>query len=149
MSRGEISSDATRTGLCRSQLKIEREIMPILDIEIVMRDGETLPPGFAKLMAKRAGDVLHSAPGNTWVKVRQISPDCYAENDNGASDSPAPVFVSILKGKMPPVDELEREIIALTNATAELCHRPADNVHFIYLPEGKGRIAFGGKLLKR
>ena len=43
--------------------------------------------------------------------------------------------------------ELQTEVDRLTAAIAQICDRPAENVHIIYLPEGAGRIAFGGKVI--
>jgi hypothetical protein len=39
------------------------------------------------------------------------------------------------------------EASRLTEIIAQVCQRPQENVHIFYLPEGAGRVAFGGKLL--
>jgi hypothetical protein len=54
--------------------------------------------------------------------------------------------VTILKAKLPLVNELKREMEQLTQAVAHSCGRPVENVHLFYLPEGKGRVAFGGRV---
>jgi hypothetical protein len=58
-----------------------------------------------------------------------------------------PVFVSILKANLPDEAVMAREVEALTTAVAQLCDRPPENVHIIYLPSGNGRVAFGGQIV--
>ncbi len=38
------------------------------------------------------------------------------------------------------------EVRRLTDAIAAACGRPAENVHLVYAPAGRGRVAFGGRL---
>ena len=121
--------------------------MPILHVEIVTRSGESIRPGLAQELADRTGGVFGSQPGGTWVKVHLLARDEYAENDNTAEDI-FPVFVSILKAKLPAPNELQEEITRLTEAVAQVCDRPRENVHIIYQPEGTGRVAFGGRLVQ-
>lgn len=119
--------------------------MPILNIEIVMRPGENLPPGLATELADRTGEIFDSPAGNTWVKVYLIPAEYYAENSS-APNGIFPVFVSVLKAKRPSPDALQVEVNRLTTAIAQICNRPQENVHIIYSPEGRGRVAFGGNL---
>lgn len=56
--------------------------MPILDVEIVLGVGEKLPAGLAGAIAFEVGLVFGSPAGGTWVKVYELSPDHYAENDS-------------------------------------------------------------------
>jgi phenylpyruvate tautomerase PptA (4-oxalocrotonate tautomerase family) len=121
--------------------------MPILDVEIVLEPGEALRPGLAGELADRAGEVFGAAPGTTWVKLRAISADHYAENQTGRPADVFPVFVSVLKAKLPPLNERQREVTRLTEAVARVCRRAPENVHILYLPEGAGRMAFGGTLV--
>ena len=120
--------------------------MPIVDVEIITRPDEPQRPDLAVELADRAGEVFGSAPGNTWVKVHFISGDNYAEN-LAAPGSVFPVFVSVLKAKLPAPDLLQAEAARLTAVIARACQRPPENVHILYLPEGAGRAAFGGRLL--
>ena len=46
--------------------------MPILTIEVVLADDEELAPGEARALADAAGEVLGSAPGTTWVRLRTL-----------------------------------------------------------------------------
>jgi phenylpyruvate tautomerase PptA (4-oxalocrotonate tautomerase family) len=121
--------------------------MPILDVEIVLEPGEALRPELAGELADRAGEVFGAAPGTTWVKVRAVPAEHYAENQSGHSTELHPVFVSVLKAKLPPPDERQREVTRLTEAVARACRRPPENVHILYLPEGAGRMAFGGRIV--
>lgn len=122
--------------------------MPILHVEIVARPNESLSQERVSELAHRAGEILDSPPGGTWVKVQLIPREHYAENDN-ALDRLYPIFVSILKAKWPPSRNLEEEVQLLTRVIAEICNRPEENVHLVYLPEGQGRVAFGGRLVSR
>ncbi len=121
--------------------------MPILEIEIVVRPGESLPDGLAPDLADRAGTIFGSSPGGTWVKVRALSRADYAENGGGPPPAVLPVFVSVVRARMPAPDALQAEVARLTTAVAGLCRRPEENVHVVYAPAAAGRQAFGGKLV--
>lgn len=120
--------------------------MPILSIEIVTRPNEDFPPNLAAVLADRAGQIFNSEPGGTWVKVTVIASEHYAENLSPAG-SFYPVFVSVLKAAIPAVSALRAEAAQLAAAVAQVCSRPQENVHILYLPEGTGRVAFGGELI--
>jgi phenylpyruvate tautomerase PptA (4-oxalocrotonate tautomerase family) len=122
--------------------------MPILDVEIVVRPNESLPRELAAELANRAGEIFGAPPGTTWVKVRSIARKNYAENGAGPPEGVFPVFVSVLKVKLPPPDTIQIEVVRLTEAIAQVCARPKENVHIVYLPEGAGRVAFGGKVVR-
>jgi phenylpyruvate tautomerase PptA (4-oxalocrotonate tautomerase family) len=120
--------------------------MPILTVEIVARLEEEWDADFAQQLAHRAGEIFASSAGGTWVKVHFIPHEQYAEN----SQEPValhPVFVSILKANLPDKDGMAKEVRQLTTAVAQLCQRPPENVHIIYLPAGNGRVAFGGRIV--
>lgn len=120
--------------------------MPILTVEIVTRPEERFPAELAQALADRAGVILHSAPRHTWVTVRFIASEHYAENQNSSVDI-YPVFVSILKATIPAPEPLQAEVAELTVAIGQCCNRRPEQVHIIYLPQGAGRVAFGGKVL--
>ncbi len=120
--------------------------MPIVEVEIVMSPVELLDASHAALVAERLGEIFDSAPGTTWVKLRKIARQHYAENGGGPPMGTLPIFVSILKQEMPAKNQLRDEIRLLTTAIAEICDRPEQNVHILYLPEAAGRIAFGGNM---
>lgn len=122
--------------------------MPVLDIEIVAPDlTQNLPADLTQSLADSAAQVFGSKPGTVWVKVQTILAANYAEN-GGAPDGVYPVFVSVLKSKVPKGSELEEEISQLTEVIAKVLNRAPENVHIFYQPDGAGRVAFGGKLVK-
>lgn len=119
--------------------------MPILEVEIVIRPSEVLhPQSLVSELANRAGDIFLAAPGTTWVKLRALGSEYYAENGCAAGEY-FPVFVTVLKASLPDPSTMQREIAALTAAVAQACGRPPENVHIFYLPAAAGRAAFGGK----
>lgn len=120
--------------------------MPILNIEIVLHPAELSDPGLAAALAERAGAAFGAAPGTTWVRLHYLPAGQYAE-DGGPAEEIAPVFVSVLKARLPPAEALPAEAARLAEAIAAVCGRPAENVHIIYEPAGAGRVAFGGRLL--
>jgi phenylpyruvate tautomerase PptA (4-oxalocrotonate tautomerase family) len=120
--------------------------MPILDVELVLAPGETPVSDLAARLADAAGQVFGSEPRRTWVKLRFMEAGLYAENNNPAGGI-YPVFVTVLKSRLPIGGELESEIKSLTEALAEVCDRSLENVHIFYQPEGAGRVAFGGNLI--
>jgi len=120
--------------------------MPIVDIEIVLRPNETLRKEMVTDLADELGEILQSPQGGTWVRVRGLPADHYAEN-GGMPEGAYPVFVSIIKSELPTRDEMQKEVEKITGAVAQICGRPSENVHVIYQPQGKGRVAFGGKIV--
>ena len=121
--------------------------MPILEVEIV-GEPQGDRAGLAQRLADAAADVLGSAPQGTWVRLRILPTEDYAEN-GGALPGVAPVFVSVLQRASPPDAERADEVRRLTEAIAGACGRPAANVHVRYEPDAAGRQAFGGKLVWR
>jgi phenylpyruvate tautomerase PptA (4-oxalocrotonate tautomerase family) len=122
--------------------------MPILEIEIVTRPAEVLRSDLAAEIADRAGEVFGSAPGATWVRVHALPAESYAENGGGPPAGVYPVFVSVLKSKLPDATGLEREARQLAETVGRTCSRHPENVHILYLPEGAGRVAFGGNVIR-
>ena len=127
-------------------MEVEAESMPILDVEIVTREGEVLRPSLAREIASAAAAAIGSSAGSTWVRLHELPAHAYAED--GETGDVAPVFVSVLKARVPSDDDLVREVERLTAAVAGACERPRDSVHVLYEPPAHGRIAFGGKLVR-
>lgn len=129
--------------------------MPILDIELIASDsahsstgsGQSLPAELTQSLADAAAQVFGSPQGTVWVKVRVIPSAQYAE-DNGTPLGVYPVFVTVLKSRVPEGSALEDEIARLTQVIARVLNRPDTNVHIFYQADGAGRVAFGGKLVK-
>lgn len=121
--------------------------MPILDIEVVRHPGETLDHKLVVDLANRAGEIFGSPAGSTWVKLRSLSQENYAENGSNSTVDCFPVFVSVLIARFPSPEKMQIEVAKLTAAIAKVCARPEENVHIIYLPEGAGRVSFGGIII--
>lgn len=120
--------------------------MPILEVGLV----SSYQPNarIAQDIADACAPVLGAEVGQVWVKVRRISREQYAENGRGDPCPDQPVFVKVTMGEVPPPEELREQAKALTKAVAKACDRPIENVHVLYEPSAKGRIAFGGKLVE-
>lgn len=122
--------------------------MPVLDIEIVIGTEEQLPIDLAQRIAHRAGEIFNTPAGHTWVMVHRMERGLYAENDVALDEGVKPVLVRVLKARMPPEEQLLDEVQLLTLALAQLLNRPFENIHIIYEPEARGRVAFGGRLVE-
>jgi phenylpyruvate tautomerase PptA (4-oxalocrotonate tautomerase family) len=120
--------------------------MPILEITVVLKQGESLSTRFAPAIADAASAVFDSPAGRTWVRVSSIEPGMYAEDGGGPPAGIAPVFVSVLKASLGDGEALVQEARRLAEAIATVIGRPRENVHIIYEAPGLGRIAFGGRL---
>jgi phenylpyruvate tautomerase PptA (4-oxalocrotonate tautomerase family) len=123
-------------------------LMPVVEVEVVLRAGETLRPQLAKALADALGHIFAAPPRTTWIRLRGLAAEDYAEN---ADDPPAgerPVFVSVLQKRRPRRSEMQQEVDRITAAVADLCGRQTGSVHVIYLPDGAGRVAFGGRIVE-
>ena len=121
--------------------------MPIVDVEIVERPGEGLAPGLAARLADALGGALDAAPGKVWVRLRALAAGHYAESGAGEG-RPSPVFVTLLASVPPEGGELDRMVGRVTEAVSRVACRPAENVHVLVQPAARGRIAFGGKVVR-
>lgn len=73
--------------------------MPVVEVEVVLRPGENLPPGLAAALADGAGQVFNAPPGTTWVRLRGLDTAYYAESGGEPTGGIIPVFVT---GSKPP-----------------------------------------------
>jgi len=119
--------------------------MPIIDIEIVCRAEEALPDGMASTLADSLGEVFAAEPGKVWVRVRALSETFYAEN---LSEAPRPVFVTVLTGVPLEGEILKLHAEQITAAVSDITHCARENVHVLFEPAARGRIAFGGQLVE-
>lgn len=116
--------------------------MPILHVRIVQQSLDPTP-NLAQTIADAAGAIFQSKPNGTWVTIDAHPMAAYAEN-GGAKD--LPVFVDVVLGQWPELDAMRRQAFHLAEAVARACGRPAENIHILFAPPAKGRIAFGGNL---
>lgn len=121
--------------------------MPIVDIRIVTGDPE-LAPNVARRLADAIGRTLGCAPGRAWVRVDLLNAARYAENDSPMEAGGLPVFATVLHADPPQGPARAAEALALATCIAEVLGRPPDRVHVEYASAGRGRIAFGGKLVE-
>jgi hypothetical protein len=121
--------------------------MPILDVEIVVADGETVAVDLSARLADVAAGIFAAVAGTTWVRVRPVPRSLYAENGGGPPQGVHPVLVSVLLADPPAGSELRSQAHRLTAAIATTCERPPENVHLFYQPAARGRVAFGGRLV--
>lgn len=122
----------------------EQDAMPIVDAELVIADNEQIAPNLAAALADAAAKIFGASAGETWVRLRILPLQNYAENGGELDQSIRPVFVTVLEARIPPKEELKREIERLTQEISRICGHPVENVHIFYQPEGRGRVAFGG-----
>lgn len=120
--------------------------MPILKVEIVESPGWSRPRNLARRVADAVAEALGATPQSVWVRVSAITADDYAENGGVPADA-APVFVTIIEKEPPHGAALVAEVAALTNAVASACARTEGDIHLVYEPPGRDRVAFGGRLV--
>jgi phenylpyruvate tautomerase PptA (4-oxalocrotonate tautomerase family) len=118
--------------------------MPIVDVDIVMKAGQSLAEGLAGALADELASAFAAPPGRVWVRLRRLDAEAYAENGVPPKEAPHPVFVTVLHAHPPRGRALESEMILLTSAVARVLRRERASVHVIYAPAGAGRVAFGG-----
>ena len=116
--------------------------MPIVDVELV---GAPAADGLAQRLADDIGSVLGAPPGKVWVRVHTLSANRYAENGGNA---PFPVFVTVLSSAPPEGEALDNRVARITAAVASLTDRDPAHVHVLFEPSARGRMAFGGRVVK-
>lgn len=124
--------------------------MPIVEVEVIQDD----PPRSAELraatraLADRIGAVLGSAPSGTWVRLRCLPRDAYAESGGEVPAEVRPTFVRVLLASLPTGDLMRLHAERIADAVASTLDRPAENVHVLFEPPAAGRIAYGGRLVE-
>ena len=120
--------------------------MPIVDVQLVA-EGPNVPSGLAARLAESLAGVFSSPTGRVWVRLSLLPSTQYAENGVRAPDA-LPVFVRVLHADLPPDDALSTQAQVISKAVAACVARPSQWVHVEYAPAGRGRMAFGGQLLR-
>jgi phenylpyruvate tautomerase PptA (4-oxalocrotonate tautomerase family) len=120
--------------------------VPVVDVEIV--GNVEAKPELGQRLADALGDALESQPGRTWVRLRHLPRDSYAESGGPLDDAIRPVFVTIMEQRRPQGDVLLRRIDKVTSVIADVIEPDGENVHVFYAEDGAGRVAFGGSLVE-
>jgi len=124
--------------------------MPIVTVQCVQEkntgpyDRKTV-----QSLSDALGEVFGSNPGTTWVKVQYLERSDYAENGGEFDAEFRPTFIEVLKRTLQDEETLANEAMAIADLVAQILATPTDNVHVVYLPEGAGRVAFGGNLVRK
>ena len=121
--------------------------MPIVDVRPVVSASQHLPADSAQVIADSVAHVLSADAGRVWVRIIELAKDSYAENREIIDDNDLPVFVRVLHSDWPEEGARVQEAKALAEAVAASLGRQVERVHIEYAPPGRGRIAFGGKLV--
>lgn len=122
--------------------------MPIVDVELVAEPNDTVRGGLAQSLADEVGRALNSPHGQTWVRLRVLARENYAENESSLESTDLPVFVTVLKRAFPERATVVAEIAALTDCIAKVTGRNPASVHIEYAPAAAGRLSFGGRLVE-
>ena len=121
--------------------------MPILDVRPVVSLSCKLPNNAAQTLADSISQVMNAKTGRIWVRVTELPNGKYAENGTTVRDDELPVFVQVLHADWPDEGARGEEAAALAVAIAASLGRQVEQVHIEYAPPGRGRVAFGGKLV--
>ena len=119
--------------------------MPIVDIELVCESEAEFTGFSAAQLADALGAAFGTPPGRTWVRLRYLSSQHYAENDSTLAAAELPVFVTVLHAHVPDADTLAGEARLITEVVARSLARATQRVHVQYAPPGAGRLAVGGE----
>ena len=124
--------------------------MPIVDVEVVTgaAEADVIGKETLQLLADELGSLFGSDPGGTWVRLRSIDQNAYAENGAAVGPDARPTFVNILRAETPERGALRQEMQRIAEVIARTLDRPRENVHVLYAPDARGRIGFGGMLLE-
>ena len=120
--------------------------MPIIDVRPVVSASQ-LPDNAAQIIADSIARELNANTGRVWVRLTELPREKYAENGEVVEDNDLPVFVQVLHADWPIENARVQEAEALAVAVAACLGRQVERVHVEYAPPGRGRIAFGGKLV--
>ena len=123
--------------------------MPIVRLKLLVRDdAERLGKDTLQALADELGRYFESEPAGTWVEAEYLPIEQYAENSRELAEDVKPTLVYVLRHHLPAQEELAQEAMDLARIVAKRLQRPRRNTHIVYEPPGKGRVAFGGTLVR-
>lgn len=122
--------------------------MPIVRLKLVVRhDAERLGKDTLQTLADELGVYFESEPSGTWIEVEYLPVEQYAENRRELPEDMRTTFVYVLKHDLPAKEDVAREAMDLARLVSKRLQRPRRTTHVFYEPPGRGRIAFGGRLV--
>ena len=122
--------------------------MPIVDVQAVVANSAELPENAATAIAEALAELFKASPGKVWVRLGVLPEAMYAENGASTSAQQFPVFVRVLHADLPATEVLAAESVSIARVLAACLGRNPENIHIEYAPPGRGRVAFGGKLVQ-
>ena len=92
--------------------------MPIIDVEVVTSKAEPNVGSRAQLqvLADELGILFDSEPAGTWVRLRSIDQDEFAENQTVIGSGVRPTFVNVLRSELPNTGALRIEMAEIAKA---------------------------------
>ena len=113
---------------------------------------ETTPSASERTLCRcwptSSADISSRKPAGTWVEAEYLPIEQYAENLCELAEDVKPTLVYVLRHHLPAPEELAQEAMDLARIVAKRLQRPRRNTHIVYEPPGKGRVAFGGTLVR-
>lgn len=136
--------------MAHEQLKLgAKRTVPIIRLKLIIQnDAERLGKDSLQALADELGEYFDSEPSGTWVEVEYLPVEQYAENRFELPGDMKTIFMHVLKPHLPTEEEVAREAVDLARIVSKRLQRPRRNTHIFYEPPGKGRIAFGGRLVR-
>ena len=121
--------------------------MPFVSVEVV-GELDSQSDTVAQELADACSPSFPPDHREVWVRVRYVSEREWAVSGRRAS-RPYPVFVYVVREQNPTGEDLQRELVGLTEAVARVTERPMEAVAVEYEASASGRLAFGGQLVGR
>lgn len=123
--------------------------MPIIRLKLLIRDdAERIEHETLQQLADDLGRYFESEPAGTWVEAEYLPFEQYAENLIELDEGVKPTRVYVMRHDLPNEEKLAQEAGELARIVAKRLRRPRRNTHIVYEPAGKGRVAFGGTLVR-
>jgi phenylpyruvate tautomerase PptA (4-oxalocrotonate tautomerase family) len=119
--------------------------MPIVDVELVNGEREMCDGALARTLADALGVAFETPAGRTWVRLRSLPAQAFAENEIAKPLGRDAVFVTILAADIAP---LASKVGTITDTVAAIGRRDPARVHVLFEPSARGRLAFGGAMVE-
>ena len=120
--------------------------MPFVTVEIV-GDLDRAPDGLAQALADACSPAFPPEHREVWVRIHRLSRDDWAITAPSKSGA-LPVFVCVVREDNPIGNNLKHEVAELSKAVSKVTGRAIESICVTYEPSARGRLAFGGKLIR-